>query len=261
MMFARSSVFFCVLLCCGCADSSSSQRVAAVHQAADAATGIPAVIKDIPLPEGYTRIPAQAGSFAAWLRNVPLKKNKTVYLYNGQPKANQKAQYAVLDISTGNKDLQQCADAVMRLRAEYLYAQKRFNEISFTDNAGKVHSFAGRSPDRASFDKYLEEVFAWCGTASLSKQLHATPIGEIQPGDVLIKGGSPGHAVIVMDVAQNKRGRKLYLIAQSYMPAQDIHVLINPAEVQLSPWYDAGQTAAEIVTPEWIFYRDQLKRW
>ena len=56
-------------------------------------------------------------TFGAWLRSVPLKKNLTVYLYNGVPKRNQEAQFAVLDVSVGHEDLQQCADAVMRLRA------------------------------------------------------------------------------------------------------------------------------------------------
>src|ERR1700730_2514101 len=76
------------------------------------------LISDIPLPHGYWKIPVYEHSFANWLRKIRLKKSKTVYLYNGKPKANQMAQFAVLDISTGKKDLQQCADAVLRLRAE-----------------------------------------------------------------------------------------------------------------------------------------------
>ena len=79
-------------------------------------------------------------------------------------------------------------------------------------------------------------------------------------GDVLIRGGFPGHAVIVMDVAVNSQGKKIYLIAQSYMPAQDIHVLINPANNEISPWYEVDD--AEIIeTPEYIFTRNELKTW
>jgi len=81
-------------------------------------------ISNIPVPQGYSRIPADSSSFAGWLRNVGLKENKMVYLFDGRPKLNQMAQFAVLDISVPAKDLQQCADAVMRLRAEYLFAEK-----------------------------------------------------------------------------------------------------------------------------------------
>src|SRR5215216_2798811 len=78
----------------------------------------------ISLPVGYERIKVQPGSFGEWLRKTPLKKDKSVHLYNGQLKRNQSAQFAVVDIPVGDKDLQQCADAVMRLRAEYLFSQK-----------------------------------------------------------------------------------------------------------------------------------------
>jgi hypothetical protein len=65
---------------------------------------------------------------------------------------------------------------------------------------------------------------------------------------------------MVMDRAVSKDGRIIYLIAQGYMPAQDIHLLNNPRDAQLSPWYQVTDDN-ELVTPEYLFYKDQLKRW
>jgi hypothetical protein len=217
-------------------------------------------IEAIPLPPGFTRLHAGTGSFAEWLHQLPLKKNKMVYIFNGTPKVNQTAQFAVIDISVGDKDLQQCADAVMRLRAEYLYKEKRFCAIDFTDN-NHTHY---RLPDGASrtvFNQYLEKVFSYCGTASLANQLSTVnDFRDIAAGDVLIKGGSPGHAMQVMDIAVNKEGKRIYLLAQSYMPAQDMHVVVNPTNPQLSPWYEVN-AAPLIETPEWIFRQSNLKKW
>jgi len=218
-------------------------------------------VADIPLPPGYERIKGTDSAFADFLEQMPLKKDNRVFLYNGKLKENQHAQFAVLDISVGHKDLQQCADAIMRLRAEWLYSQKRYNEISFSDNNGnKYHLMA--AVDRLQFDRYLEQVFTWCGTLSLEKQLYPVKdLNQIQPGDVLIKGGSPGHAVIVMKVAVNKSGQKIYMLAQSYMPAQDIHILKNLNDSDLSPWYSVCADNCMIYTPEWTFSSKQLKRW
>jgi hypothetical protein len=217
-------------------------------------------IAAIPLPPGYTRVKADSNSFAEWLRNISLKENTTVYTFNGKLKANQLAQFAVLDISVGNKDLQQCADAIMRLRAEYFFIQNKYNEIVFTDNENKDYRFiAPYSKDH--FDRYLQTVFGMCGTASLSKQLKTvTNFTAIKAGDVIIRGGFPGHAVIVMDVAINAAGKKVYLLAQSYMPAQDIHVLVNPSNKDLSPWYEVTDDL-KIETPEYLFYQNELKQW
>jgi len=217
-------------------------------------------VSDIALPAGYKRIDGHDTAFAHWLRTVPIKADNTVYLYNGRPKSYQGAQYAVLDVPVGNKDLQQCADAVMRLRAEFFYVQRKYDRIWFSDNNGKKYS-CPPGADRAHFEKYLEQVFAWCGTLSLEKQLKKVDAFKfIQPGDVLIKGGSPGHAVIVMDVAVNGFGEKIYLLAQSYMPAQSIHILKNPMDELLSPWYKVGDEL-NIETPEWSFTQKQLRRW
>ncbi len=217
-------------------------------------------IKDIPLPAGYKRISTGPDSFAAWLTNVSLKKDKTVYKFDGTPKFNQKAQFAVLNISVGDKDLQQCADALMRLRAEYLYSKNEFAKIVFTDNEGAQYHF-NPPYSRKNFDNYLKKVFGMCGSASLQKQLSKNvEMKNIEPGDVLIHGGFPGHAVIVMDVAVNDEGNKIFLLAQSYMPAQDIHVLLNPSHKFLSPWYKVNDETI-IETPEYTFTKYELKRW
>jgi len=261
---------------------AATGNAAVVAAPAVAPTVIPGKVSQLSPPSGYTRIPFVPGTFATWLRNITLKKDPTVYLYNKQPKPNQAAQYAVLDISVGDKDLQQCADAVMRLRAEYLYQQNQGDKIAFSATDGtkmdyrswqegyrfklqnnKLVKVKGGTTgnSRASFDQYLQTVFAYAGTLSLCKELKPVPsIHDIKPGDVFIKGGSPGHAVIVIDVAANAAGKKMFLLAQSYMPAQDIHILKNPADNTLSPWYpeDFGQT---LLTPEWRFGSGELMGW
>lgn len=247
--------FFLPVLAC-CQNSGSTPAIKNPGQPVVLNT-----VADISLPEGFTRVNGKDSAFARWLRTVPVKKDKTVYLYNGDKKHNQKAQYAVLDIPVGKKDLQQCADAVMRLRAEYLYSKGRFSEISFADNNNTRYNCPANC-NYTRFEKYLEKVFAWCGTLSLDKQLKPVhDFKNIQPGDVLIKGGSPGHAVLVIDVAKNNQGKKIYLLAQSYMPAQDIHILVNPINKELSPWYSADEDNSLIYTPEWRFTTSQLKRW
>lgn len=259
-MYSKIVAGIILFLLFSCTGGHSHQNEAGITRLnLPAAPGNLKDIASIPLPEGFTRTNEPRHSFGEWLRAVPLKKDPTVYLYNGAAKPNQDAQFAVMDISVGNKDLQQCADAVMRLRAEYLFFLQQYDKISFTDNEGTLYQF-DRPFTRERFNTYLQRVFGMCGTASLSKQLRPVAMMNMQPGDVLIKGGFPGHAVIVMDMAQNAAGEKIYLLAQSYMPAQDIHILKNPSDEVLSPWYRLnGDT--DIITPEYYFTNDQLKSW
>jgi hypothetical protein len=78
-------------------------------------------------------------------------------------------------------------------------------------------------------------------------------------GDVFIQGGSPGHAVIVVDMAENKTtGQKAFMLAQSYMPAQETQILINPRYPDLGVWFNAERNTT-LVTPEWNFRKGDLK--
>lgn len=233
------------------------------------------------LPEGYERIRVEKNSFAEYLRNLPLKPHETkVLYYNGEVKSRDVYE-AVVDLDVGTRDLQQCADAVIRLRAEYLFREQRYEEIHFKFTNGFTAHYpkwregyrikvqgnsvswvksAGYSADYQDFRKYLDSVFAYAGTLSLSKELVPVKVEDMQIGDVFIQGGSPGHCVIVVDMAEHQEsGEKIFLLAQSYMPAQDIHILKNKADPAYSPWYSAD-FGEELRSAEWTFRREDLKR-
>ncbi len=216
-----------------------------------------------PPPTGFARVPVEPQSFAEWLRGLPMKSSGTaVLLHTGAQKWRQDVHAGVVDIDVGQRDLQQCADAVMRLRAEWLYSLGRKSDIAFNDTQGKRLRFSSRSKqDYPGFRKYMDFVFAYAGTYSLERELAEVDVDDIRAGDVFIKGGFPGHAVLVTDVVANPAtGEKRFLLMQSYMPAQDIHVLKNPASADGSPWYSTT-FGATLVTPEWQFSRLQLRRW
>ncbi len=214
-------------------------------------------------PPGFARVPAAEGSFAHWLRGLPMKDaGAPVLTFTGKPKGRQDVHTDVIDIDVGDRDLQQCADAIMRLRAEWLYGARRDREIAFNDTKGKRLRFASRSKrDYPGLRRYLNYVFAYAGTYSLARELKTSAIETMRIGDVFIRGGFPGHAVLVADMVENREtGERRFLLLQSYMPAQDIHVLKNPAANDASPWY-ATDFGDVLVTPEWVFPRNQLRTW
>jgi len=238
----------------------------------------------ITVPQGFKRVKVTTNSFADWLRHLPLKEGKPdVLLYDGKPKYNQNVHHAVVNIDVGDKDLQQCADAVMRMRAEYLYSLKDYENLHFNFTSGHTIGFkkwsegyrtqikgnnvtwvktASKDDSYKTFRAYCNTIFNYAGTASLSKELKKVEdIKNIQIGDVFIVGGFPGHAVLVVDVCENSlTGEKLFLIQQSYMPAQEIHILKNFTNTSLSPWYSTN-FSGDLKTPEWTFQKNQLMRW
>lgn len=263
-MHSNALIQFALFLCASCNQPINFPEVQNIHRLMLIKPALMDMnpfktIAEIPLPDGFIRLTLRNDSFGKWLLTVKLKKDKKVYLFDGKEKPNQTAQFAVIDISAGKNNLQQCADAVMRLRAEYLFANQKYTDIIFKDNNGKAFPF-GEPYNVYNLRLYLDRVFASCGTASLSKQLHKKNMTTIQAGDVIIRGGFPGHAVIVMSVAENKEGKIIYLLAQSYMPAQDIHVLNNPINKSLSPWYQINDQAL-IKTPQYTFSKEELMGW
>lgn len=240
----------------------------------------PRKVGDIAPPDGFTRV--NTSGFGSYLRGLPLKpEGSTVHLYDGTEKYWQGGAYAVIDMEIGDTDLQQCADAVMRLRAEYLWGQKKYSSIHFNFTNGfnaeyskwaegyrinvngnhtSWYQAAESDYSYRTFRKYLNRVFSFAGTASLSRELVSVSIANARIGDVFIFGGHPGHAMIIVDMAEDGKGHKAILVAQSYMPAQDIHVVTNLRDESNSPWYIFDDNVESFRFPEWRFDASQLKR-
>ena len=232
-------------------------------------------------PEGYVRKTVEEGSLLEFLRNYSVKEDASpVLLYDGSKKRNQDAHIAVLDLPIENADLQQCADSVMRVYAEYFLASGQPERISFHFTNGFEAPYmkwvegyrikvdgndvswvksAEYDDSYENFVKYMRVVFTYAGTLSMDAEAEEITIENLQPGDIFIKGGSPGHAVMVVDICENEQGKKAYLLAQGYMPAQEFHVLKNPL-CESDPWYYEEDIIYPFLTPEYVFEEGSMQR-
>ena len=228
-------------------------------------------------PENFKRVDAADHSFAKFLRTYPLKEyGSPVLLYDGKRKSND-VHVSVFDMAILNVDLIQCADAVIKLRAEYLYQEKRYSEIQFHITNGMLVPFSKYAEgqrvivsgnttswkdgyksgySRSVFEEYLKFIYTYAGTYSLAMESLSKSLSNIQPGDFFIYGGSPGHVVLVLDLAiDQSTGKKIMLLGQSYMPSQEFHILKSYDDI--SPWYYVEDKILE--TPEWTFQKGSLK--
>lgn len=258
---------------CGQPNSAVSQAKSKGQTTTEHAEQTPLINPDgmtvktrISLPKGFERRSFTANDFGSFLENLPLYPiDHEVRYYNGKIKPRNNIYNSVIKLDIGKRDLHQCADAVMRLRADYLYQQKRYQDIRFNFlSDGKPRTYTNYTKgdySYAKYWKYMEYIFAYANTASLHDELPEVKTTKaVKIGDTFIQKGSPiGHAVIVVDLAINKEGKKIVLLAQSYMPAQEIQLLNNWNNPQLSPWYDIDDDV--IKTPEWTFYAKNLKTW
>jgi len=238
-----------------------------------------------PLPKGFELTKVEGGSFEDWLRCLPLKpKGTPIKLFNGKKKMIQALNAGILDVDVGKTDLQQCADAVMRLRAEYLYSKKKFANIHFNYTSGfnaeyskwregykigvkdnKAYYYKKtESTDKTyqGFRKYLWNVYNYAGTYSLNKELKKQSTKNIKEGDVLIIGGFPGHVVMVAAAAENASGEKAVLLIQSYMPAQNIHIVKKQFTRGEGVWFKVSDLEKKgWTTWEFDYTKEHIKTW
>jgi Domain of unknown function (4846) len=231
-------------------------------------------------PRGFTRVPIAAGSWSEWLRNLPMRAAGTPVRSLGRDvilPGESPLLAGVVDIDVRRN--QECADTILRLWAEYLRSAGRDAEIVFHATSGDRLSWiewrsgirprlAGNrlrcsrraQPDfsRASYDGFLACVFSYCGTLSLAAGGRAVRVADAAIGDFFVHGASPGHAVLIADLARDDAGQLTALLIEGYMPAQSVYVM---ASDRGAAWF-ALDPGRPLYVPRWggAFDPSELRR-
>ena len=217
---------------------------------------------------------AAESSYQAYLRGLPLRTDRnSVKLYSGDDVWMPSAGVVPLDL--GKRDLHQCADSIIRLYAEWLWVQGRAQEAQFHYTsgdlarwkdwrAGKILKIKGRkvvqvsakkSPNtHSAYRAWLDRVFTYASTRSMHRDsTRITDPKELAAGDFFLMGGSPGHVVLLLDVAQSATGERVALVGQGYLPAREFHVIQGDEEHALDGvWFKLPSAQrTSLVTPTW----------
>jgi hypothetical protein len=214
-----------------------------------------------PPPPGYKRVKVDPGSFAEWLRSLPMAPEGTPaksFAGHETLAGDDESLAGVVAIDIGSSDLEQSSDVIVRLHAEYLWSRGEKDKISYLSatklnmplsrwekgqrlipNGPNVFWAVKSKPsevDHAEFRKYLDAVFNWANSTSLSPRSTAVADAkELVAGDFFLQTQQPYHVAVVLDVAEKPSGERLALLGQARNPAESIHVIrLGKA----TPWFN-----------------------
>ncbi|HKY40863.1 MAG TPA: DUF4846 domain-containing protein [Polyangiaceae bacterium] len=222
-------------------------------------------------PPGYVRVKVEPGSFAEWLRGLPMAPEGTpAKSFDDKETLAADNDYlaGVVAIDTGDADLQQSTDVIIRLHAEYLWSRGERDKISYLSatklnmplsrwekgqrllpngpNVGWVKKGKPAEVDHPEFRKYLATVFNWANSTSLMQR--STPVAdpkELVAGDFFLQSQSPGHVAVVLDIAEKPSGERVALLGQARSPAESIHV-VRPGKA--TAWFSV-RPPVPVLTP------------
>ena len=199
---------------------------------------------------GYSVFTDEPDSWSEWLRLLPLAAPGTpVRNFRGEivVPGDDEHLAAVVAIDIGSENVQQSADVILRLHAEWRWYVNDRRMLYLSDSkaelplarwfAGERLTTTGAEPtwtrqaapkpqrDHADFRAYLDGVFTWSdGRALLAESVPLAP-EKLEPGAFFLHQGAPAEVLVVLDVATSPAGKRAMLLAQALNPAENIHVL------------------------------------
>jgi len=240
------------------------------------------LVDRIPTSDGFTRIPAPAGSFAAWLRYIPISPADTP-VTTGKRKivfsANDPLLAAVISLQPRTEKALAGPNMLVRLRAEYCWATEHISSLGFHFTSGHLASWnqwaegrrptvsgkmvvftsaAERDESRESFCSYLETIFQYSSVYSVFDDTQPVTDGSIAPGDVFLRAGKNACSLMVLDVATKTGGEVRVVLGDAGTPAQTFHVIKSATG---SPWFPIIRDDDLTIGPKRALRMRDLRRW
>ena len=202
-----------------------------------------------PPPNDYKRIEIEKNSFAEYLRNLPLKeKGSDVINYRGDVfKSGSDTSVAfIVNMDIMGRRLEQCMDILVRLYAEYLWSVKQIDSLILPLPGGywlqwrdwqsglrpffkgikmKMQKSIQHGNPEQIYQSYLNTIYNESHTQQFFHAYQSVPRENVQIGDIIIKKGTKGHAVMIVDLAKNKEGELAALIGNGDTPACQLFLL------------------------------------
>jgi hypothetical protein len=221
-------------------------------------------------PTGYERFPVDLKSFAFWLRQMPLlPEDSPVKDFKNRifKKSTDSTIAAVVAYDIKGRNLDQCIDILLRFWAEYLVENNRQNEIQFPLPDGLILSWidwanglrpkfkrehfylkinAKSNNSNQNFKRYLNTIFEYSSTQTFFHYYKDINPDSLQIGDFIVKKGTKGHVVIIVDLARNKEGNLIALIGQGDTPACQFYLLNYKKD---NPWFPINTTNEVLPLP------------
>lgn len=208
-------------------------------------------------------------SIEEFMRSLPVKKqDDKVMLYNGEEKKEQDSFAVIVNLALDSKNLQQRASSVMRLYAEYYWMNQKYDNMKYhlnngfemdygkwiegyritvQNNTATWYNYGSAGDNYDTLLAYLEYYFCYSGMSSMLAESHEANPEQICVGDYFTDEKKE-NAAMVIDVAENEKGERCFLLAAGGSPGQDIEILKNPAHED--PWYYVSELKDTFSTPE-----------
>jgi len=228
-------------------------------------------LQDIKIRQPYfKRTESVPGTFAQWLRNLPIKPSGSPVLdYRGliYKSADDTTVAAVVDWDIRGKRMEQCMDILVRLYAEFLWSNNRKRELIFPLPGGyhlkwldwqigmrpffkgvkvTMKKTAGEDSSRNNFESYLWTIFAESHTQQFYHGFKSIDPRDLQIGDFIVKKGTKSHAVMIVDLIRNDSGEMMALIGHGDTPACQFYLLNYRKN---NPWFPIDFKEAKLPLP------------
>lgn len=170
-----------------------------------------------------------------------------------QIKSSDSSLAGVIPLDISEKRLWQCMDILIMLHVDYLLKTNHQHiEYPLPDGTllswmewrkgirpvfkglrfNKILESKTDSSER-NFTRYLNAIFEYSGSQTFYYYYDPVPADSILPGYFITKKGKKGHAVIILDLAENQSGEEVALFAQGDTPACQLYLLKNKG----NPWF------------------------